>query len=369
MNLLIKNANVIDANGKFQGDILIIDGIINQIGKNIDKNGVEILDAKGYTVMPSFIDTHAHFREPGLTYKEDIESGSKAAAKGGYTGVCLMGNTNPICSTKEVVEYVRNKVREVGLIDVHQCVSITENFNGKSIEHLGAFNDDNELIAITDDGVGVMDSSIMMKAMEKAKENKWIIMSHAEDRTFSKIDMRIAEDLMTIRDLYLAKVTGARLHMAHVSTVESINAIRESKKTGSNVTCEVTPHHIGLTVDCIGTDHAPHTEEDKKNGAPGMVGLETAFSICYTELVKNNGISINKLSELMSKNPANILKMNKGIISVGKDGDLVLVDLNKEITIDKEAFASKGKNTPFQGRKYFGEIVKTIKGGKVIYSK
>lgn len=398
MNLLIKNANVIDANGKFQGDILIIDGIINQIGKNIDKNGVEILDAKGYTVMPSFIDTHAHFREPGLTYKEDIESGSKAAARGGYTGVCLMGNTNPICSTKEVVEYVRNKVREVGLIDVHQCVSITENFNGKSIEHLGAFNDDNELIAITDDGVGVMDSSIMMKAMEKAKENKWIIMSHAEDRTFSKIDMRIAEDLMTIRDLYLAKVTGARLHMAHVSTVESINAIRESKKTGSNVTCEVTPHHIGLTsdisnyrvnppirekedvnaiikgikdgtVDCIGTDHAPHTEEDKKNGAPGMVGLETAFSICYTELVKNNGISINKLSELMSKNPANILKMNKGIISVGKDGDLVLVDLNKEITIDKEAFASKGKNTPFQGRKYFGEIVKTIKGGKVIYSK
>ena len=325
MNLLIKNANVIDANGKFQGDILIIDGIINQIGKNIDKNGVEILDAKGYTVMPSFIDTHAHFREPGLTYKEDIESGSKAAVKGGYTGVCLMGNTNPICSTKEEVEYVRNKVREVGLIDVHQCVSITENFNGKSIEHLGAFNDDNELIAITDDGVGGMDSSIMMKAMEKAKENKWIIMSHAEDRTFSKIDMRIAEDLMTIRDLYLAKVTGARLHMAHVSTVESINAIRESKKTGSNVTCEVTPHHIGLTsdisnyrvnppirekedvnaiikgikdgtVDCIGTDHAPHTEEDKKNGAPGMVGLETAFSICYTELVKNNGISINKLS-------------------------------------------------------------------------
>ena len=170
MNLLIKNANVIDANGKFQGDILIIDGIINQIGKNIDKNGVEILDAKGYTVMPSFIDTHAHFREPGLTYKEDIESGSKAAVKGGYTGVCLMGNTNPICSTKEVVEYVRNKVREVGLIDVHQCVSITENFNGKSIEHLGAFNDDNELIAITDDGVGVMDSSIMMKEWKRQRK-------------------------------------------------------------------------------------------------------------------------------------------------------------------------------------------------------
>ena len=397
MNLLIKNANVIDAYESFYGDILIIDGIITEIGKEINKDGIDIIDAKGLTLMPSFIDTHAHFRDPGLTYKEDMESGSRAAVKGGYTGVCLMGNTNPICSTKEVVEYVRNKAKEIGLIDVHQCVSITENFGGKSIEHLNAFDDDKELVAITDDGVGVMDSSIMMKAMEKAKENNWIVMSHAEDKTFSKIDMRIAEDLMTIRDLYLAKVTGARLHMAHVSTVESINAIRRSKSEGANVTCEVTPHHIGLTteisnyrvnppirkqedidaiiagikdgtVDCIGTDHAPHTEEDKQNGAPGMVGLETSFSICYTELVKKYGISINKLSELMSKNPANILGMNKGTITVGKDGDLVLVDLNKEVVIDRETFVSKGKNTPFHGRKYYGEVIATIKAGKVIYS-
>ena len=397
MDLLIKNANMIDAYESFFGDILIIDGIITEIGKDINKEGIDIIDAKGLTLMPSFIDTHAHFRDPGLTYKEDMESGSRAAAKGGYTGVCLMGNTNPICSTKEVVEYVRNKAKEVGLIDVHQCVSITENFGGKSIEHLNDFDDDKELVAITDDGVGVMDSSIMMKAMEKAKENNWIVMSHAEDKTFSKIDMRIAEDLMTIRDLYLAKATKARLHMAHVSTVESIEAIRRAKKEGANVTCEVTPHHIGLTteesnyrvnppirekadvnsiiegikdgtVDCIGTDHAPHTEEDKAKGAPGMVGLETAFSICYTELVRKNGISVNKLSELMSRNPAKILGMNKGSITIGKDGDLVLVDLNKEVVIDKEKFASKGKNTPFHGRKYFGEVIMTIKGGKLIYS-
>ena len=397
MNLLIKNANMIDAYEKFKGDILIIDGKINQIGKEINKEGIEIIDAKGLTLMPSFIDTHAHFRDPGLTHKEDMESGSKAAAKGGYTGVCLMGNTNPICSSKEVVEYARNRAKEVGLIDIHQCISITENFGGKSIEHLNAFDDDKELIAITDDGVGVMDSSIMMKAMEKAKENNWIVMSHAEDKTFSKIDMRIAEDLMTIRDLYLAKITNARLHMAHVSTVEAIEAIRRAKKEGANVTCEVTPHHIGLTtkesnyrvnppirekedvksiieaikdgtVDCIGTDHAPHTEEDKAKGAPGMVGLETAFSICYTELVRKNNISINKLSEIMSRNPANILGMNKGSLTIGKDGDLVLVDLNKEIVVDRESFVSKGKNTPFHGRKYFGEVVMTIKGGKVIYS-
>ena len=226
MNLLIKNANIIDAYESFNGDILIIDGIISEIGKEINRDGIEVIDAKGLTLMPSFIDTHAHFRDPGLTHKEDMESGSKAAAKGGYTGVCLMGNTNPICSTKEVVEYVR-----------------------KSIDHLNAFDDDKELVAITDDGVGVMDSSIMMKAMEKAKENNWIVMSHAEDKTFSKIDMRIAEDLMTIRDLYLAKVTGARLHMAHVSTVEAIDAIRRTKSEGANVTCEVTPHHIGLTTE------------------------------------------------------------------------------------------------------------------------
>ena len=229
MNLLIKNANIVDAHEEFCADVLIIDGKIAEIGIELNKKDVEIIDANGLTLMPSFIDTHAHFREPGLTHKEDIESGSKAAAKGGYTGVCLMGNTNPICSSKEVVEYVRNRSKEVGLIDVHQCVSITENFAGKSIEHLNAFDNDKKLVAITDDGVGVMDSSIMMKAMEKAKENNWIVMSHAEDKTFSKIDMRIAEDLMTIRDLYLAKVTGARLHMAHVSTVESINAIRRSK--------------------------------------------------------------------------------------------------------------------------------------------
>lgn len=396
MNLLIKNSNIIDAYESFNGDILIIDGIISEIGKEINRDGIEVIDAKGLTLMPSFIDTHAHFRDPGLTHKEDMESGSKAAAKGGYTGVCLMGNTNPICSSKEVVEYVRNRAKEVGLIDVHQCVSITENFGGKSIDHLNAFDDDKELVAITDDGVGVMDSSIMMKAMEKAKENNWIVMSHAEDKTFSKIDMRIAEDLMTIRDLYLAKVTGAHLHMAHVSTKEAVKAITTSKEEGVKVTCEVTPHHIALDenisnyrvnppirnkedikiiidaikkgiIDCIGTDHAPHTEEDKKNGAPGMVGLETAFSICYTTLVKENGISLNKLSELMSKKPAEILGMNKGLISVGYDGDMVLLDLNKEIVVNKETFLSKGKNTPFHGRKYFGEVMITIRKGKIVY--
>ena len=397
-SLLIKNVNVVDAFQNFYGDVYIKNGIINEIGRSIVKKDVKVIDGHNLTLMPSFIDTHAHFREPGFTHKEDILSGSKAAVKGGYTGVCLMANTYPVCSNYEVLNAIRNRAKEVGLIDIHQCISITDGFSGDNIDHLENFKYDKDLIAISDDGFGVMDSSVMMKAMQLAKENNWIVMSHAEDETFSRIDMRIAEDLMTIRDLYLAKITKAHLHMAHVSTIEAIKAIENAKKEGIKVTCEVTPHHIALDstisnyrvnppirekedveniinaikediVDCIGTDHAPHTKDDKENGAPGMVGLETAFSICYTTLVKNNGISLNKLSSLMSKKPAEILRMNKGIISVGKDGDMVLVDLDKKVVVDSNDFVSKGKNTPFEGREYYGEVVMTIKGGKVVYKR
>ena len=395
-SLLIKNVNVVDAFQNFYGDVYIENGIIHEIGRNIVKQDVEVVDGKNLTLMPSFIDTHAHFREPGFTHKEDILSGSKAAIKGGYTGVCLMANTYPVCSNHEVLNAIRNKAKEVGLVDIHQCVSITDGFSGDNIDHLENFKDDKGLIAISDDGFGVMDSSVMMKAMQLAKQNNWIVMSHAEDEDFSKIDMRIAEDLMTIRDIYLAKITKAHLHMAHVSTIEAIKAIENAKKEGVNVTCEVTPHHIALdssisnyrvnppirerkdieciinaikngVVDCISTDHAPHTEDDKERGAPGMVGLETSFSICYTTLVKNNNISLNKLSSLMSKRPSEILGMNKGLISIGKDGDMVLVDLDKTFTVDSKNFVSKGKNTPFEGREYYGEVVMTIKGGKVVY--
>lgn len=398
MDLIIKGARIVDSTNDFIGDLHIKDGKIFSLGIDINIEGAGVIDAKGLTLMPSFIDTHAHFRDPGLTYKEDMESGSRAALRGGFTGVCLMGNTNPICSSKEVLECVRNKAKSLGLVDVHQVVSITSEFKGTSIEHLNEFIDDRELKAISDDGVGVMNSKIMMDAMNLAKEQNWVIMSHAEDREFSKSDMRIAENLMTIRDIYLAEATGARLHMCHVSTVEAIEAIRQSKLKGSNVTCEVTPHHIALTedisnyrvnppirkqrdvdfiikaikdgiVDCIGTDHAPHTQEDKANGAPGMVGIETAFMICYTKLVKSGEISLNKLSELMSLNSAKILGMNKGKLSPGYDGDVVLVDLEKQVVVDSSKFCSKGKNTPFEGMEFSGEVIMTIKNGKVLYTK
>ncbi|MEG0295578.1 MAG: dihydroorotase [Clostridium sp.] len=396
MDLIIKGARIVDAIQDFIGDLHIRDGKIQGLAKEINIDGAGVIEANGLTLMPSFIDTHAHFREPGLTHKEDLESGSRAALRGGFTGVCLMANTNPICSTKEVLKQIRDKAKKLDLIDVHQVVSITQGFGGDTIKHLNDFKDDKELKAISDDGVGVMNSRVMMDAMIVAKENDWVIMSHAEDKEFSKTDMRIAENLMTIRDIYLAETTGARLHMCHVSTVEALDAIRTSRLKGSNVTCEVTPHHIALTqdvsnyrvnppirekedvkaviqaikdgvVDCIGTDHAPHTKEDKENGAPGMVGLETAFMICNTSLVQSGEISINKLSEIMSLNPANILGMNKGKLSPGYDADMVLVDLDKLQKVDSSKFHSKGKNTPFEGMEFKGEVVMTISRGKVLY--
>lgn len=398
MNILIKNANVVDSSQNFIGDVYIENGKIKELGTNINKNHVEVIDANGLTLMPAFVDTHAHFRDPGLTYKEDLETGSRAALRGGYTGVCLMGNTSPTCSTKEVLDYVKNKEKSLNLIDIHQCVTITKNFDGKTLSHLEEFKNDKRVKAISDDGVGVSDSRVMMEAMKIAKENDWVIMSHAESHEFSDVDMRLAENMMTWREITLAKVTGAKLHMAHVSTKEAMKYIIDGKCSGVNVTCEVTPHHIALTndennyrvnppireksdvdfllkaishgdVECIGTDHAPHTKEDKEKGSPGMVGLETAFPICYTKLVREGVITINKLSEMMSRNPAKILKMNKGNISIGLDGDVVLLDLNKEIKINSDEFYSKGKNTPFEGMKYYGEVVMTIKGGQVLYKK
>lgn len=395
MNLLIKNANIIDCSHSFFGDVYIENGKIKEIGIELTRQ-CETIDAKGLTLTPAFIDMHAHFREPGFTYKEDIESGSKAAVKGGFTGVNLMANTNPICSTKDVLNYVYEKSEEVGITDIHQCVSITKDFDGKTIDHLQAFG--HEVKAISDDGKGVVDSRVMMEAMKVAKEKDWLVISHAESHEFSDIDMRLAENMMTWRDLTLAKVTGCKLHMAHVSTKEAIKYIIEAKEEGVNVTSEVTPHHIALNdeisnyrvnppirtkedvnfllkaiaqdnVDVIGTDHAPHSEEDKAKGAPGMTGIELAFPICYTKLVKENVITLNKLSEMMSSKPAELLGMNKGKITPGYDGDMVLIDLDKKITVKSEELVSRGKNTPFEGWEFYGDIVLTVKEGRIVYRK
>lgn len=395
MNLLIKNVNLIDESNNFFGDIYIEKGVIKELGTELNKE-CETLDGKGLVLMPAFIDTHAHFRDPGFEYKEDIESGSKAAVRGGYTTVTLMPNTKPVCSSKEILDYVVNKGKEVDLVDLYQTVSITKNLSGEEINHLREFEGNPNVKAITDDGKGVSDSKIMMEAMKIAKENNWIVMSHAESPEFSKVDMRLAENMMTWRDITLAKFIDCRLHMSHVSTKEAMKYIIEGKNDGVKVTCEITPHHLALNnkisnyrvnppireeedvnflikaikmnyVDCIGTDHAPHSKEDKEKGAPGMIGIEQAFSICYTKLVKGNHISLNKLSQLMSGNAAKLLNINKGKLQPGFLGDLVLIDLNKKRIFKEEDIVSRSKNTPFNGMEFYGDVVLTIKNGKIVY--
>ncbi|XZL29260.1 dihydroorotase [Clostridium perfringens] len=395
MNLLIKNVNLIDESNNFFGDIYIEKGLIKELGTELNKE-CETIDGKGLVLMPAFIDTHAHFRDPGFEYKEDIESGSKAAVRGGYTTVTLMPNTKPVCSSKKVLDYVVNKGKEVGLVDLYQTVSITKNLSGEEINHLREFEGNPNVKAITDDGKGVSDSKIMMEAMKIAKENNWIVMSHAESPEFSRVDMRLAENMMTWRDITLSKFVDCRLHMSHVSTKEAMKYIIEGKNDGVKVTCEITPHHLALNnkisnyrvnppireeedvnflikaikmnyVDCIGTDHAPHSKEDKKKGAPGMIGIEQAFSICYTKLVKENHISLNKLSQLMSGNAAKLLNINKGKLQPGFIGDLVLIDLNKKRIFKEEDIVSRSKNTPFNGMEFYGDVVLTIKDGKIVY--
>lgn len=397
MELIIKGARIVDHKSDFVGDILMRDGIIAELAMEINKP-VEAIDGRGYVLMPSFVDLHAHFRDPGLTYKEDIETGSKAAVRGGYTTVNLMANTNPICSSMDTVNYVRDKAKQFGLADLNQLISITKNFSGKDISHLDELKpeDKDGVIFLSDDGKGVSDSKVMMNAMTKARELGLTIISHAESPEFSSVDMRLAENTMTWRDITLAEYTGCRLHLAHVSTKEAMRYVIESKDRGSNISCEVTPHHLALVdetyrvnppirskedvdflvyaiqrgyVDCIATDHAPHSEEDKKKGAPGISGIETSFSICYTSLVKNGLINLNKLSELMSKRPAELMKKNRGRIEIGCEADLVLVDIDKEYEIDSNKFESKGKNTPFNGRKVFGEILYTFRAGNIVYKK
>lgn len=397
MELLIKGARVVDYCQDFIGDVYIKDGIISEIGTELSKH-CDVLNGSGKVLMPAFTDLHSHFRDPGLTYKEDISSGSRAAVKGGYTTVNLMANTKPICSDMGIVNYVIEKGKQEELVDISQTVSITRNLDGRDLSHLEDLNKDNEEVVkfISDDGKGVGDSKIMLQAMVKAKEEGLTVISHAESPELSSVDMRLAENIMTWRDISLAKVTGCSLHMAHVSTKEAMEYVIDGKKAGVKVTCEVTPHHLALTeeanykvnpplrnkedidylikaigdgyVDIIATDHAPHSKEDKEMGAPGISGLETAFSVCYTALVNSRKISLSKLSELMSKNPAEIMGINKGKIAIGYEGDLVLIDIDKKYKVNSQSFTSKGKNTPFHGITVYGEIVSTIKDGRIVYS-
>ena len=390
--MLIKNAKLSDGT---QVDVLIQDGKIAGLLQNMPAHREEVIDAAGRTLMPGFIDLHCHWRTPGFEYKEDIATGSAAAAAGGYTFVNLMPNTRPVCSSAAQAHAVMDEAERLGICGANQTVSITENFDGQTLDHLKSLPED--LRFITEDGKGVQNNEVMAKAFAICAQRDLVLMSHAEDMQISKWDYRLAENIETVRNLHLSEYYGTRLHMCHVSTREAIAAIGDAKRRGVPVTCEVTPHHLWFAdtdyrvnppirqpedvqalveairtgvVDAIATDHAPHSAEDKANGAAGMIGLETAFGVCYTKLCREQGLDLYYLEALMSRFPAAILGLaGKGAVQVGMDADLTLVELDTPYVVDASAMHSRSHNTPFDGATLYGRVDLTIRGGRVTYQR
>lgn len=390
--MLLKNARL--ASGQ-PVDLLLKDGLIAAMGLDLAAGGEEVLDCAGRTVLPAFVDLHCHWRTPGFEYKEDIATGSAAAAAGGYTFVNLMPNTKPVCSSADIAHSVMAEAERIGLCAANQTVSITQNFDGRTLDHLKTLPED--LKFITEDGKGVQSGNVMAKAFAIAAQRGLTIMSHAEDMDISPWDYRLAENIETVRNLHLSEYYGTRLHMCHVSTKEAVEAIGAAKWKGVPVTCEVTPHHLWFAdtdyrvnppirkaedvdalieairlgvVDAIATDHAPHTDEEKAAGAAGMVGLETAFGVCYTKLCREKGLPLARLAELMSTAPAEILGLaGHGRVLPGYAADLALVELDTPYTVDKNALHSKSHNCPYDGAQLFGRVDLTIKGGKVTWKR
>ena len=392
--MLIQHA--VDVHGE-EIELYLSEGKIQAVGRGLAAlAGPEdaVLDAGGLTVLPAFVDLHVHWRTPGFEYKEDVTTGSHAAAAGGYTFVNLMPNTKPVCSSAAQAAMIEDEAARVGLCDANQTVSITENFDGHTLDHLKTLPE--SVRFVTEDGHGVQSASVMAKAFAICHQKGITIMSHAEDMEISPWDYRLAEDVETLRNCWLSEYYQTRLHMCHVSTRGAIEAIRIAKLRGAPVTCEVTPHHLWFTedlcdyrvnppirtaddvaalvdaiqdgtVDAIATDHAPHSEEDKAAGAAGMVGSETAFGVCYTKLCRGEGLPLELLSELMSSRPAQILGLNKGRLEPGYDADLVLVDLDTPYMVDRDKLHSKSKNSPYQGAALYGRVCATIKGGQLTY--
>lgn len=391
---LFRDFRIVDCGKDLRGDVLVLDGKIARIGRELPAEGNnKIIEGRGRMLLPSFVDLHAHFRDPGLTHKEDVESGCRAAAHGGYTAVNLMANTRPVCSSMEMVRDIRARAARSGLCDVHQTVSITEGFDGETLSHLDAL--DGSVCWLSDDGFGVKDTGVMLRAMNIAKEKGFGVMLHEEDAALTKIDTYLAEELMTFRDLQLARLTGCRTHFCHVSTINAMLYIMNAKRECPRITCEVTPHHLYLNdknpgrcapplraeehrqflihcvknghVDAIATDHAPHTAQEKLEGANGFTGLDLSFAACYTALVRPGHIAPGELSRLLSWNPAQLLGVAGGKIEPGFPANLVVADTEQPFVADEAHIYSRSKNTPLLGETLWGAVQMTMKEGVVTY--
>ncbi len=425
MRLLIKGGRVINPATDTDEvlDVLTDDstGKILKIASNISDETARIIDATEKVVFPGFIDMHVHMRDPGQTHKGDIETESKAAARGGYTSVCAMPNTSPVVDTAEKIRYVTDKANTVGLCKVYQVGAITKAMEGKVLSDINEMADAG-MICISEDGKSVMDSGLLRKAMKIAKERNLSVLSHCEDINLVEGGVMNAgekskelgvngitnavENVIIARDIMLAEETGARLHLCHCSTKESYDLLRDAKEKKIHVSGEVCPHHFSLCEDdipskedanykmnpplrtkedvealkqglkdgvfeVISTDHAPHSAEEKAKDfehAPfGIVGMETAASLTYDELVLGGYLSLMQMAEKMSYNPAKILGIDAGDISVDKPADLVIFDPDKEYEVRKEDFAGKSTNMPYEGWTFTGQVVLTVMGGKVTY--
>ena len=418
--MIIRNGNVVLKNTVEKKDILVVGGKIAEIADYIPANGEEEIDASGKHVFPGLIDMHVHLREPGFERKEDIESGAKAAVKGGFTQVCCMPNTNPVVDNKVVVTYIKAREKEVNLCKIHPIGAITKGLKGEEMAAIAGMKKAGA-VAISDDGVAVKNARLMRLAMEYAKGFNILCLCHCEDKDLVdggsvheglnatiaglKGIPRAAEDVIIAREISLAEELDTPVHICHVSTYSGVRMIRDAKRAGIKVTAETCPHYYSFTdeiiktydtntkvnppireeidkkaileglkdgtLDCIVTDHAPHHADDKNVeynlAAFGISGIETSFGFAITNLYKTGVLSLNEIAEKMSGAPARILGLDGGEIKEGGVADLMIADLNESWVIDPEKFVSKGKNNPFGGYKLDGVVKYTIVNGEVKY--
>lgn len=422
MRILIKNGRVIDPENGIDKvtDIFVDKGIISEIGDDLELDGIEmeVIDATGKIVTPGLVDMHCHLRDPGQEYKEDIETGTRAAVMGGITSVACMPNTKPVVDNEAVVSYIINKAREVGYCNVYPIGAVSKGLKGEELAEIGEMKFAGA-VAISDDGRPVVESGLMRRAMEYADMFDMKVISHCEDLGLAdggymnegevatamglRGISRAAEEVMVSRDIIIAEAIGTPVHIAHVSTRLSVDLVRQAKKRGVRVTCETCPHYFTLTekavegfntfakmnpplrtdddvqaikdglkdgtIDCIVTDHAPHHIDEKNcefaNALNGIVGFETSLGLGLKYLVKEGVLTLNELIEKMAVNPSRILGLNKGNLKVGNAADITIFDPEKEWTVDINKLHSKSKNSPYDGFVLCGKPEYVIVGGDI----
>jgi dihydroorotase len=423
MKYLIKGGTIIDPSQGIEqtADLLIEDSRVLEIGEGLTSKGIEIFDATNLIVSPGFIDLHVHLREPGEEYKETIASGVRAAVAGGFTSICSMPNTKPVNDNASTTRYILEKAREANLANVFPVGAITRGSLGEELAEMAEMKAAGA-VAVTDDGKPVMNAQVMRHAMEYAHDHDLIVADHCQDLCLSahgvmnegKISTllglkgmsRIAEDSQVARDIMLSESTGARVHIMHISTAQAVNLVREAKRRGLPVTCEVTPHHLSLTdeqvlgfdtntkmnpplrsdedrialleavadgtIDAIATDHAPHHSDEKMleyDHAPfGVIGLETAFGVCLQVLYHSGKVPLNRVIEMLTIGAANVFSIPRGTLKKDAIADVTIFDPNRQWTVDPTQFKSKSRNTPYSGWKLQGAVVATFIAGRKVYT-